>query len=420
MTPAGEAPFSPTEKAFLVAAWALIAVLFVWHGLWFPLASPAADYDKHWFAAVAMLEGRSPYIGPDLYLAFNYPLLAGFLFLHLAAFTRATGETVWEITNFLFAIGGTAALAWGLMPLAIGATDASDAPPLVRQARRFLRRHWITVTFLLVANYQPLHRVLVASNIEPLNMLLGSLFVALVVRRKDTAAGIVLTLFALTKLAPVFILIPLVAMRRWRVVAASLGAFAVYGLLLLVTGLWRVEMFLYTDVIPRIPFTYQDLSCSIHRFVASVLEPAILQDEPAYKQLVFWLNAAMMLAYLGMVGAWMRLRDRDPLLLLAWGCFMVLLFTPLLEVNHFVWSAGAMFLQLHAWREGRLRDVPFVLCVFGWTLVMNLKWLLTLARHIDRDMPMFYVQTVALLFVLAVSGIAAFSRLPAGAREEPT
>ncbi|MDK2972210.1 MAG: hypothetical protein PWP23_1965 [Candidatus Sumerlaeota bacterium] len=409
-------PLSPrarvAERAFLVLAWLLIAYLLVWHGLVFPLSSPSADYGKHWYAAVAILHGESPYKGPDLYLGFNYPMLTGFLFLHLAAFSLDVGETVWEITNFLFVIAGALVLVWGFRPGGDERNEALEGTGVIPGLRSFLRRHWLTTVFLLVANYQPLHRVLIASNLEPLNMLLGAMFVAFAARRRDTAAGITLTVFALTKLAPVFILIPLVAMRRWRIVFASLGAFAVYGLFLLVTGYWRTELFLYTDVVPRIPFTYMDLSCSLHRFAASVLDPAILENEEAYKGLVFKLNVVMMLVYLGIVALWMRLKHRDPLVFLAWGCFMVLPFTPLLEINHFVWVTGAVFLQLHAWRTGRMSDIGFVMCVACWVGIMNLAWVLSLPRALGLNIPTFYPQTFILVVVLALSGAVAFMRVP--------
>lgn len=396
------------EYALLAVAWLFVTGMIFWHGLVFPLQSPSADYGKHWEASVAILEGRSPYYGEELYLGFNYPMLTGFLFLHLAAFTKETGQTVWEIGNFLFLIGGALVFALGMKPR----QEERASPPgdnLVHTVREILGRHWITFTFFFLAAYEPLHRVLIASNMEPLNLLIGSLFTVLFFRGKDTSAGVALAFFALTKLAPILLLIPLVGLRRWRVVAGCLGTLLVYGLFLLVTGYWRTEMALYTDVAPKLGFHYMDLSLSIHRFYTYFCMTDAWQDAHLYSRVTLVINVLLMGLYVPCVFWWSKLNNRDPDLFLAFGMFMVLPFTPLLEINHFVWSVGAVFLQLRAWIDGRLRDELFAaLLVFAWAPMLTLFKIGTLHHFLPLGWPGFVYQTFALFSILGVSAFAAY------------
>lgn len=399
---------SRRATVILVLVWAWIIGTLIWRALVYPLMSPEADYLKHWQAAHAILAGESPYIG-ELFLGFNYPMFTGFLFLHLAAFTPQGGQDVWEVGNFVFVILGALVLAWGLRPASIPEYGGD----LVQKLRHVVSRHWLTVVFLIIANYQPLHTVLLASNVEPLNVLLGGLFTAFLVRRNDRAAGVFLAFFALVKLAPIMMLIPLAAVRRWRVLLYAVFTFAMYGMFLAVTGLWKTELYLYTDVVPMLGYYWQGISMSVHRFIASAFFPDLQTDPEGYAHMVKIVNFSLLAIYLALAAWWWRLPNRCAESFVAFGFYMMLLFAPLMEVNHFVWIIGGIFLQLYAWRERLMPDWAVALCAVGWACVMAIRLLNELPFLFGLNITPFWIPCLATVLATAVSGVAAFARIPA-------
>lgn len=401
------------ELWIVVALWVWIVLVFSWRIAAFPLISPSADFSKHWDAAHELLQGSSPY-DEELYLSFNYPLIVGYAYIFLAAVDLQTGEYIWETLNILFIIGGALMLAWGARPVS---SIENESGRLDARVKNFARRHWLTLVFLIIVNYQPLHTVTLSSNVEPLNVLLGGCFVAFLVRRRDRLAGFFLALFALVKLGPVLVLIALAGVRRWKVFLACMATLAVYGLILLVTGLWKTELFLYTDVIPNLGHRWMGISMSLHRVLATVFWPALLDDPDGFRHFSTILNVVLLVVYLGVVFGWRRLKNRDGELFVAFGLYAILLFAPLLEENHFVWVIGAIFLQLRAWVDGRLGDGGMALCALSWGALISMRFFGELPTILKIEVHHFYFQNAVLVFTVLAAGIVAFMPKPI-AREE--
>lgn len=381
---------------FLVAAlWADFVFKFAWFVLWVPMMGPNADYDKHWYAAIEILNGRSPYVG-DLYLGFNYPLFTGWLFIWLPAFSLKTSELIWESLNALYLVGGAALVVEVLRPR----LDAlPGAPKALAVVHAFVRRHWFTVIFAITINFHPLIQGYMPANIDPF---LFGLFVAFGVafaRGRDTTAGILLAALCLVKLTPVLLLVPLAAARKWRVLAWSCGLLALYGVVLLVTGLWRTELYLYQEVLPRIGFRYIGISASTNRVIAMLFVPSALETEAAYRLLTNIVVAALAGIFLLINGAYFLQRRTGALHILSLGLVAQVLMTPLFEFHHMVWIAPVMYFHLWLWMEGRMGHVPFLVSVGVWVGITVIRILNDFAYS---GLPFSaYLFSSPLMFVLA-------------------
>ncbi len=390
-----------------------LAMIF-YRALYLPLLSPAVDYGKHWKAARAMMAGESPYLG-DLFLSFNYPLFAGVLYLPLGWFGIEEAFWLWTGAKMVQLLIGLVLIAWLMRPKAEDVAPGPEDDPQ-RRFRVRLQAWWVPVVLLVFANYQPMHVARGAGNIEPVIFLFVSLALVLFVKGRDGWGGVALAGGVLVKLAPVFILIPLVALRRWRAVGGCLAVLAAYWLVLLVTGAWRTEMVLYREVLPAIPHYWQHISISIHRVLAEQAFPAVLESKEAFERFVFVLNAGMMAVYLGVVGAWYFTgpERRDGLNLLAFGTFMVLPFTPLLEINHFLWVFGAYFLHVVSYVRGGLGVAPLAAVSVAFAGIMMLRqfgfgWWLHRLMPAGGPPDHFYHMLV-LVGLVACSGWCAFWR----------
>lgn len=348
----------------LIVLWADALFKFGFYVLYQPLTSPASDYLKHWEAAKAVLAGRTPYYGaPDLYLGFNYPMFTAYAFSYLGFLDFPTSKVVWTIGNAIFLVLGVVVAAVYLRPairtedttIAVG-SDLCDA----------FRRHWVSVVVIATLNFHPLIRAFTQANIDPFEFLLLVIFAAALVKKCDGLAGGVLAAVTLVKVVPILLLVPLVAVRRWRVIGFYLGGLLLYALILLLTGKWRMEAFLYADVLPKIGFQYLGISYSTHKMLAILWNPAALTSTTAYNQWVFAINAVLMLVMCGVCAyAFFRRRAQNEHLV-AFGTVMLALMSPLLEYHHFVWAVPAYFLQMKSWAEGTISNRLMLLCVLAW------------------------------------------------------
>jgi len=177
---------------------------------------------------------------------------------------------------------------------------------------------------------------------------------------------------------------------------------------LVATGMWRVELTLYTEVLPRLPVECRALSFSVHRTAADFILPDLFADGEMYKRLIFGLNAVMMVAYLAVTAWWMRRGAHKADEYLAFGFFMVLLFTPLLEINHLLWVTSAIILQLRGWLDGRIGPRGFAALAVGWGLFMALETLLAIPGQWKLPLQGYWLQTAALVYMTTVSGVVAF------------
>lgn len=370
-------------QTVLVLLWADILFKLAYWGMWLPLHAPDCDYWKHWEAARAMLRGDSPYYGgPDLYLGFNYPLFTGYLFIFLGFFTQQVSEVIWEVFNLLFSIGG-GLIAWRYMRPAMP-TRFPGEPNLSFLFREAVHVNWGTAVFVLVANFHPLLLNFMPGNIDPLNFVLFMGLGAALVRGREALAGVLLAALCLVKVAPVLLLVPIFFARRWRMLWTTTGLLALYLFHLLATNLWRTELFLYTDVLPRIGYHYLGISSSIHHVLANLVNPAAIASAEAYARWTVAINLVLLAVFVGACAVWSRNRARDFVHLMSFSMFMAVLMSPLLEYHHFVWAAPVLFFQVRDWVNGRISTAFALLCVVGWIALNS-------ARIINDFVAMFPV-----------------------------
>ncbi|MEQ8819914.1 MAG: glycosyltransferase 87 family protein [Sumerlaeia bacterium] len=394
------------EKALVFVMAGLSLYSFIRHFIVIPVTTLGVDYKKHWMAADAILRGVTPYQGEELYLGFNYPLLTGFIFLYLRAFPYEVSELPWDIGNALFVMAGYLLLAFGLWPKN---AKRSAETGLDGWVLNFLIRYWPLFTFVIISHFQPLHRVMIAANIDPFNFFLACGLAVCFVQRKEKLAGIFLIFLSLVKIAPVLLWVPVAGCRRWKVLVTMFSGLTLYLVFLLVSGFWRWEIFLYQETLPRIPFYWQDISLSIHKFAALHLLPHALEDEHLYRHLVLGINIAIALPYMALIAWWsLRKKAGNHALMLAFGMPMVLIFTPLLEINHFVWAAPAMFLQLREWIFGRLSMRLFAALGLAWGGVMAMETLAQLPLYFSLPFHNITFQVIWLVLLALISGVAAF------------
>jgi hypothetical protein len=343
-------------------------------GFWRPLTMRGIDYDKHWEAARALIEGRNPYLGPELWLRFNYPQAVAYAFCWLGLFSRATGEVVWKMT-LLACLVGCWLIGWRYYRPPSEPKRMDGPLPLARAALQDLHfrqgagRSWGLVSAFAVSTYFPVTSCLLLGNADPLNALLSVALGAALLAGAEAAAGVCLALLVLVKLMPLALLAPLIIWKRWRMLKAFGMALGLYGLLLLAGGRWGTEWFFFREVVPRIAAEWRFISISPIRLLAEVTGHGRAYADPrGFARIAFWGAGALSVAYLGLLAGLRRRGVAWPRGLEAAIVFFPIL-SPLLEVRHFAWILPLFLLQLRRWIEGDLPTPRAVSLLFGWILL---------------------------------------------------
>lgn len=390
----------------LALAWLHIITSLGFHALLMPLQSPPGDFTKHWVAAHELLAGRSPYEG-ELYLFFNYPMFTGYLFLYLAAFTVEQAKVVWVVGNLLLSVAGALVAAFWFRPC----LPESPLPghPLVARIRQAIARDWFTICFLITSTFQPLIDAYTPLNIEPLNWLLVLAFFGAVLQGRERLGGVLLACVVLVKVLPVVVVGAAVAARRGRLLQGFFGVAGAYALFLLLTGYWRMELKLYTDVLPNAGYRFIEISNSIHVVVARLVNPTILEDPVLFRRWSTAVTLALGFAFLGVLGVWWKQRRNNAADLYAFALAVCVSLTPLLEIHHIVWAAPVLFYQLREWVMGRLAPLTSWLALASWLLIEAIRiWNYYVAIPGLR-FPVFRLTPLFVLLLLAVTARMAFS-----------
>lgn len=380
----------------------LAGLIGLWHVIYYwiiiPIRVTGVDFPKHWYGAHNILAGQSPYIG-EMYLA--YPFFAGFIHLWLVLVPLEIAELPWDILNILLCLGGYGLIAWLYRP---------PQDNTLGDARQWVQRYWAVLCLAIVSLSDAIHTILLSANIDPINFFLSVAFTGLFLKKKDTASGIVLAALVLVKIAPIFLLLPVLAMSRWRIASACTGTLIVYALFLLVSGYWKQEIYLYQDVLPMLPWRWMVISKSIHRFLGETVFPGVLGSEAAYKQFCVVVNIIILAVYTPLLSWLFFTRSRrSESAALAFGYAMVLIIGPLLQENHLCWAVPALFIHLRLWASGKLPDVLSVILVVNWGLMLSFRTLAGIPAKLHLDIePLMLVQTPVIILFCIVSGVAAF------------
>ncbi len=367
-------------------------------------ATPGVDYPKHWDAAQALLGGENPYDSGEPY-SFNYPLFVGFSFLHLALLPRKEAEVLWDAGNVMCILAGMLLLAFALKPEQPSGEDG--AHPARAKVRRFLVDYWPPLVLLLAAEFRPLHVIVHSGNLDASIFFYSCLFAVLFWKGRAVASGFVLGLFTLNKLVPVFFVAPLVIMRRWKALAGFAAVIAAYALFLLLSGWWKVEADLYRDVLPGVGHYWIHISHSPHRMTAELLNPSVLETPSGYSHWALGWNVFYGFVYLGMAALWHWRGGRNQKAFFVFSYVMLLMFSPLLEINHFSWVLPAFFLTVLLWIRGEIRDGWFSAVMVAWSLIPVVKYY----ELLKPPIPHYWITAFLIYFLVgATAGAAVTAR----------
>ncbi len=364
----GAQPVSPWLARLLAAlVWVYIAYMIIDWGLWKPLTIHGVDYPKHWLAARAVLEGRSVYIGDQLWMGYNYPQANAIWFFWLGFFSIETAQIVWKLLMLAF-LGATWFWAWRtLWPDHVSLGHLSPSDQLVRRA---IARHWTLATAAVVFLFQPSISSLYVGNIDPLNTFLAVGMVCALFSGRERLSGVAWGLLALIKMLPVALILPVFLWKRWRVLQGFLGLMVVYFIVLLVMGRLDDEWYFVTEVAPGVPRWWRGISLMPARFVllAFGLEKEVY-DNPHGFDLVSRISLVIFLAGYVWLLIWARRREIGWLRGLELAILAYPLLTPLLEFHHFVWIMPALLLQLRRWLSGQMGLGVACWLMGGWVML---------------------------------------------------
>lgn len=400
------------RRFLLLIIWAEIVFNLVHHGLHVPLASHSADFAKHWAAARSLLDGSNPFLGEHY---FSYPLLTAYLFLYLGLFTHDEAKVLWVTGNVI--MSAAAALIVALFYRPGPAVRERATSETIARLHRVLRRDWFTAAFFITFNFQPLIDAFLPLNVDPLNFLLSTAFVAAVLHHRERLAGVLLTVFVLVKLLPLTVVAAAFVARRWRLLQAFLVSIAAYLAFLGLTGLWRFEMDLFTKVLSGLSFKFIWISNSIHVVLARLFAPGMLQDLDLFQR---WSGTITLLlggGYVAALALWWRRPRPEPLSLYLFALAAGVTLTPLLELHHFLWVAPALFVQLRLWAEGRLSPFLAGACLASWLGLNAIRIVADYGIVPAGVFPVYWLTPIPLLGVLGTTACMAFTPCERGPQD---
>lgn len=385
------------KRSCVLVAWAFAFYLFSYHFLWYPLHAYGIDFPKHWYAGLRIVQGISPYDG-ELYLGFNYPLFVAFLYTPLTLFTLQTAETVFDWLNFFYLVGVVIIITFALKPT-------------VSPNRWWVRDFWGPMVMFMLSQSNSLRRLIWSSNLDGINILVLTCLMVFFVKNKQRLAGFALAIAVLIKVLPVLLFIPILALRKWQTAFTAAAVLIFYWLLLFMTGWLKIELFLFHDTLPSLPWYWRDISISVHNSVAEHFFGWENLTEPFYKKLVFAVNV-FMLAGLVALGwfRWEKVKD-SPTLIMVFSLQWLVLFSPLLEIIHVAWALPALFVGSYEWAERRIPTIVFLGWFLSWVFILNLE---TMGIAIDHALGLhlgshFVMLVLVMLSLLTTSYMVLFS-----------
>ncbi len=391
---------------FAIAVFIAHQVLYL--GIYKPLTIFGVDYGKHWKAARAVLEGRSTYLEPELWMGFNYPQATAFTFIWLGWMSFETAQKVWKI--FLLAcIVACWAMAWrALKPAAPDSMTDSRLAPGDRLLRGAFRAHWWLATAFATAAFMPAVSAIYIGNIDPYNALLAVAMVALLAKERPRAAGVVWALLTLVKLLPGALLIPVLLWRRGRVLAAFLATMLVYLLILIAMNRLQFEWYFFREMLPKVPSYWRNISITPIRILFDATGHGDLWNNPYAFETAARIQLALFAAAYCAVLFNLKRRGLDWMRGLEVAIVLYPILTPLLEYHHFVFMLPALYLQARRWAEGRMGWGVAGGLLAGWVM-LQIGFIIgfqfsNIGEHSQ------YFSTLAYFAIMAFTLTDAFSR----------
>lgn len=255
-----------------------------------------------------------------------------------------------------------------------GASIAPKATPS-EPARAWVVRHWPSVAVFALAINAPIFLEIRDGNIEPLNLVLLIALGAALLRKRDTVAGVLLAMLCLGKILPVFFLPPLLFAGRKRAVGVCVAFLALYGLVLLATGWWRWDWFLFAQTLPNVGFHYRGLSNSLVAIAGRYLFPALFASKKAFDLTAMGIALSVVAGQVAVAILGWPLVRRSWRTGLSFASLSIVLMSPLLEYQHLIWAIPAyLFLIMDAVEE-RISPRFFATATSLWLAIFACRYL---------------------------------------------
>lgn len=389
--------------ALRTLVWGYVAYIFGRYGIYYPLKIYGVDYEKHWLAALAVLEGRTVYLGEQLTLGFNYPQWSALVTFWLPWVDIDTGATVWLILSLIMLI----CCAWiGMRLLRPSGAPAGEslvpAGPLRTQVSLGLEKNWGTVSALLVAIFSPAAACsLFIGQIQPFNAFLAMALCGAIVLRRERLAGVYWAMLCLVKIMPVMLIVPFLFWKKRRIFEGFLAFMAGYFLMLVALGRVGYEWYFVTEVIDKIGFHWRGISMSIPRIIVLYVMPEGWHDDPARYNLVTRVTLGFIAVLFVAFTAAARRRRWSLLRAMELGLLFTPLLSPLFESHHPAWALPVLFLHLRRWvRREMYTWTAFGLSI-GW-LGLCLEFFKYNFWVTNESWHLFYLGPASLVFLLVV------------------
>lgn len=394
----------PQRQLWLAMA-VYVFYAIAWESIWCSFSLFGVDFDKHWYAAVAILEGKSVYLGNPLWMGFNYPQASAFMFAWLGWFDVITAQWVFKGT-MLGAI---------LLTILVAARSFRPAPvrnlkgrELERIVRTWILEHWWLTCAFSVTAFLPLVFRLQVGNIDPLIVLFGTAMMAACLRGYPRLGGVFWALFTLIKMMPVVLLGPVVLWGRWRVLQGFLAAMAVYGAVLLATGRLADEWFFARVLVPLIPAWWREISIAPFRLIAYYSDFYEWYRHPYGFMIGTRICTGVLLSTFLVLLVLMRRRGANWLRALEMGILFGPILSPLLEAYHLAWVLPTLLMQIHRWVKADMRPWAAPLLLSGW-IIMFVSFII----YIHFSLLGTWTHTLVLLAYLYTIGATACEALAA-------
>lgn len=367
----------PSLLALLQAAgWGVWLFMFARYAVFDPFLRAGAygvDFSKHHVAALAILEGRSPFIG-EHYLGFNYPQFTAWLFLFLAWLPLDRAQTVWNVLQSAFVLLTLPVVILYLRPRTTPSNQPLVHSTLDPALRQWASDRWPALAALALGLYAPIYLDMRAGNVQPLNLILIVGLCAAMTRGAQRTAGALLAALSLVKILPVFLAAVFLAASRRRVVATWALALALYGAVLLVTGWWRWEYFLFTDVLPKVGYHWIGISSSLAVIAGTYCYPAILESQPAFNLAARSIVGAVLLGHGLIMAAGWRVFRHSWRRGIAFASLAIVLVSPLVEYGHLTFCIPAWLFLMIDYFEGRIGHRYFLAALSLWLAIFACRY----------------------------------------------
>lgn len=396
--------------------WLYIILTTYIMGISKPIEYYGVDYDKHWYAARALLEGKSVYLGgASLWMGFNYPQAAALPFFWLGFFSVQTSQYLWKAVLLALSVGCWW-MAW--RQYRPGAAAHDPAAPVASLVRAGVARHWGLVTAFMTSGYFALSSCIYLGNIDPVNGFLAVGMVAAMLSGAPLAAGIFWALLTLVKMMPLMLIVPILFWRQWRVLQGFLGTMVVYFFILVALGRVGEEWYFAREAIPVIPVWWRCITISPISFALHACGLAQWVDNPRIFAIVVRVSEAVLLpVYVGLIALLAR-RKMDLLRVMEIAAVFYPLLSPLLEYHHFVWCMPAFYLQARRFVQGRMKTGTAAALVIGWAMLCSTYHIVDLTpKNIGLGEFIHFAALPGYLTVLTATLIEALRWRPEGTQE---